>query len=224
MHDIWTEVTSRTVVETDEEGNEIERQQLVLLIHISIKSTDEMADQYAFDDEQRSMLDEMLKDYRSQLNSIVDNSPAREHLSDAELSELSNSLPVDERGAEVVRLALTRLGHPYNGSGAGNSVDCSLLTQWCYSQVGIALPRTAADQGQYCANNVWEVSRAELRPGDFIFFSLKQNGRYMNISHVAVYAGDGMMVDASSGKGKVVYRKVFKNGVVSYARPQEKKG
>jgi len=39
----------------------------------------------------------------------------------------------------------------------------------------------------------------------------------MNITHVAIYAGDGMIVDASSSRGEVVYRKLF-SGHVLYAR------
>lgn len=43
-------------------------------------------------------------------------------------------------------------------------------------------------------------------------------GRFMNITHVAIYAGDGYIVDASSSKGQVVYRKLF-SGHVLYGRP-----
>lgn len=40
----------------------------------------------------------------------------------------------------------------------------------------------------------------------------------MNITHVAIYAGDGYIVDASSSKGQVVYRKLI-SGHVLYGRP-----
>jgi cell wall-associated NlpC family hydrolase len=42
----------------------------------------------------------------------------------------------------------------------------------------------------------------------------------MNITHVGVYAGDGMVVDASSSRGKVVYRNLFDSDKqVLYGRP-----
>jgi cell wall-associated NlpC family hydrolase len=42
----------------------------------------------------------------------------------------------------------------------------------------------------------------------------------MNITHVGVYAGDGKVVDASYGKGKVVYRDLFDSKQqVLYGRP-----
>ena len=50
------------------------------------------------------------------------------------------------------------------------------------------------------------AAKESLQPGDLVFWSHKPNGRYMNITHVGIYAGDGMVVDASYSKGKVVYR------------------
>ena len=91
------------------------------------------------------------------------------------------------------------------------------MTQWCHKQIGVNLPRTAAEQAKYCVDNGLTVSKDELQPGDLIFFSLKENGRYLNVSHVGVYAGNGMMVDASSSRGQVVYREMF-DGQVLYAR------
>lgn len=47
------------------------------------------------------------------------------------------------------------------------------------------------------------VAKSSLVPGDLVFWSYKPNGRYMNITHVGVYAGNGMVVDASSSRGKL---------------------
>ncbi len=53
-----------------------------------------------------------------------------------------------------------------------------------------------------------------------MFWSHKPNDRFMNITHVGIYAGDGKVVDASSSKGQVVYRDLFDSGKqVLYARP-----
>lgn len=138
------------------------------------------------------------------------------------------SLPIYQRGPhikekynDIVKTAMTRLGDPYSQAkaGQGDYTDCSYLTRWCYREVGLELPRTAAAQAEYCVDNGITVSKDELRPGDLVFFSLKENGRFMNISHVGVYAGNGMMVDASSSNGEVVYREMFDDGQVLYGRP-----
>lgn len=123
-------------------------------------------------------------------------------------------------GAEIVRLALSRLGDPYSQpkAGQGDYTDCSYLSRWCYQQIGIYLPRTAAAQAEYCANNGLTISPDDLTPGDLVFFSHEENGRFMNITHVAIYAGNGYIVDASSSRGQVVYREMI-GGDVIYGRP-----
>ena len=43
----------------------------------------------------------------------------------------------------------------------------------------------------------------------------------MNITHVGIYAGYGMVVDSSYSKVKVVFRPLFDNDMqVLYGRPQ----
>ncbi len=115
----------------------------------------------------------------------------------------------------------SRLGDPYSQKRAGSEdyTDCSYLTRWCYRAAGIELPRTAAAQLKELEEQGLNVTKEELKPGDLIFYSFKNNGRYKNISHVGIYAGNGMMIDASSVNGKVVYRGMF-DGAVAYARPQ----
>lgn len=128
----------------------------------------------------------------------------------------------NEKGNQVLSLATSRLGDPYSRTYAGQGAytDCSYLTQWCYKQVGIQLPRTAAEQARYCVDKGLTISKEQLQPGDLVFFSHSNNGRYRNITHVAVYAGDGMIVDASSSNGKVVKRSMI-SGQVLYARPKQ---
>ena len=134
-----------------------------------------------------------------------------------------HDLPESANGNRVVQLALGRRGDPYSQvlRGQGSYVDCSYLTMWCFRQVGISLPGTAAEQGRYMVEHGLTISREDLQPGDLIFWSYKPNGRYMNITHVGIYAGDGKVVDASYTYGKVVYRDMFDvNKQVLYGRPQ----
>lgn len=105
-------------------------------------------------------------------------------------------LPASEVGGKVVELAMSRLGHPYSQTyrGKDNYVDCSYLTLWCYRQVGIILPGTAAEQGRYLVEHNLTIAKEDLQPGDLVFWSYKPNGRFMNITHVGIYAGDGKVV------------------------------
>jgi len=132
-------------------------------------------------------------------------------------------LPVSEVGSQVVELARSRLGDPYSQiyRGKNTYVDCSYLTLWCYRQVGIMLPGTAAEQARHLVEKNRTIAKENLQPGDLVFWSYQPNGRFMNITHVGIYAGEGMVVDASSSQGKVVYRNMFdEDKQVLYGRPQ----
>jgi cell wall-associated NlpC family hydrolase len=86
----------------------------------------------------------------------------------------------------ALRYALTKVGDPYVWAAAGpDAFDCSGLIVWAYAQEGIAMPHYTGDlwnEGQH-------VSESELQPGDLVFF-------YADISHVGIYIGNGLMVDA----------------------------
>lgn len=87
-------------------------------------------------------------------------------------------------GAAAVEAAKSQIGTPYVWGGAApGGFDCSGLTSWAYGQAGLEIPRVAADQtvGR-------QVSYEELQPGDLVLWS----------GHAAMYAGDGMMIEAGS--------------------------
>ncbi len=151
-----------------------------------------------------------------------DNSSLWEDWTPDQLDGFFSDLPVGEAGAEAVRLGLSRLGDPYSQElrGQGNYTDCSYLVQWVYKKLGVNLPGTAAAQGKYCVDNGLTIPKSSLAPGDLVFWSHKPNGRFLNITHVGIYAGDGKVVDASSSRGQVVYRDLFDFGKqVLYGRP-----
>jgi cell wall-associated NlpC family hydrolase len=106
----------------------------------------------------------------------------------------------DGRGAAIVALARAELGMPYVWGGASpqTSFDCSGLVQWVYAQVGISLPRTA--QEQYDATV--RVSPDQLQPGDTVYFANTYPSS-VPITHVGIYIGNGLMIDAPA-EGEVV--------------------
>ncbi len=129
-------------------------------------------------------------------------------------------------GSQAVKNALARLGKPYSQAkrDSGDYYDCSSLTFYSYKEAGINLSyhgsNTAASQGKLLSDSGCEVAYEDIQPGDLIFYSFTRNGRYQNISHVAVYAGNGYLVDASSSKGCVVFRPVYSVGkIVLCGRP-----
>lgn len=139
---------------------------------------------------------------------------------------INPDLPPGETGNAAVDLALTKLGTPYSQElrNQESYFDCSSFTYWVYSQLGIRLQydgaNTAAAQGRYVVENNLAVSYDSLAPGDLVFYSYEVNNRYMNISHVAIYAGNGYVVDASFSKKQVVYRPIFDtNRIVLCGRP-----
>jgi cell wall-associated NlpC family hydrolase len=89
-------------------------------------------------------------------------------------------------GGQALQAALSRRGDPYVWAAAGpGEFDCSGLVMWAFAQEGIALPHYTGAQW----NSGMHVARADLEPGDLVFFGT-------DISHVGIYVGDGLMVDA----------------------------
>ena len=120
-----------------------------------------------------------------------DNSELWEDWTPDQMDDFFSDLPVGEAGSEAVGLGLSRLGDPYSQElrGQGSYTDCSYLVQWVYKKLGVNLPGTAAAQGKYCVDNGLTIPKSSLAPGDLVFWSHKPNGRFMNITHVGIYAG-----------------------------------
>jgi cell wall-associated NlpC family hydrolase len=89
--------------------------------------------------------------------------------------------------------ALSRVGHLYVWGGNGPEVfDCSGLVQWSMRQAGIIMPRVAVNQAQAGPR----VPLADLEPGDLLFYHTDPTAPTY-ISHVAIYLGHGLMLQAS---------------------------
>lgn len=108
----------------------------------------------------------------------------------------------DSVAGEIIEYAKSFLGikYTYGGTTPESGFDCSGFTQYTFEKFGINLNRVAADQ----ANQGVEVSKEELLPGDLVFSDT--DGGNNNITHVGIYIGDGLFINAASGSttGKVV--------------------
>lgn len=98
-------------------------------------------------------------------------------------------------GDTIVRQGTTYLGVPYVWGGTDPNVglDCSGFVQRVHRDLGIELPRVSRDQAR---GGQPVGSLAEARPGDVLAFG-------QPVNHVAIYAGDGMMIHAPR-RGDVV--------------------
>jgi peptidoglycan DL-endopeptidase CwlO len=92
----------------------------------------------------------------------------------------------------ALRAAESRKGLPYVWGAAGPaSFDCSGLVQWSFAQAGVSMPRVAADQ----ARTGPAVPVSQLEPGDLLFYHTDPTDPGY-ISHVAIYLGNGWMIQA----------------------------
>ncbi|HVU75104.1 MAG TPA: C40 family peptidase [Mycobacteriales bacterium] len=92
----------------------------------------------------------------------------------------------------VLVAAIAELGKPYVWGATGpDSFDCSGLVGWVYAQAGVAMPRVAAQQFLAGAH----VPLSDARPGDLLFYRTDPTDPTY-ISHVAIYMGDGKLIQA----------------------------
>ncbi|CAL9575943.1 hypothetical protein SUDANB121_04962 [Nocardiopsis dassonvillei] len=121
--------------------------------------------------------------------------------------------PASGNARVALDFAYAQIGKPYVWGGTGpNGYDCSGLTQAAWAQAGVSLPRTTYDQ----VNAGQRVSWENKQPGDLLFFYGSSP------SHVGLYAGDGIMVHAStSGKpiGTVALSDYYRANFVAAVRP-----
>ncbi|MBN1172250.1 MAG: transglycosylase SLT domain-containing protein [Micromonosporaceae bacterium] len=105
-------------------------------------------------------------------------------------------------GSTVVATARKYLGIPYvyGGTNPATGLDCSGLTQRVYKDLGINLPRTAAQQSKV-GQPVASLSQA--KPGDLVCFGSPVN-------HIGIYIGDGKMIVAPHTGDVVKVQKVYK--------------
>jgi uncharacterized protein YgiM (DUF1202 family) len=107
-------------------------------------------------------------------------------------------------GQQIAEYAYQFIGnrYVYGGTSPSTGFDCSGIIYYTYRQFGINISRSASQQWK---NNGYQISKDELRPGDLVFFS-SNGGR--SITHVGLYYGNGMFVNASTSRTGVIFSSV----------------
>lgn len=101
-------------------------------------------------------------------------------------------------GSALVAQASKYIGTKYVYGGTSPSgFDCSGLVQYSLRKLGVSISRSSSSQYGYGTS----VSKANLQPGDLVFFS-----RGSGISHVAIYAGNGQVIHAPRAGKRVCYQ------------------
>ena len=97
----------------------------------------------------------------------------------------------------LLKVAKSKLGAPYvYGAKGPNAFDCSGYVYWCLNQVGIKQSYTTSYGWRTIGKYQKITSFSSIKAGDIVVVK----------GHVGIAAGNGMVYDASSGSGKIVYR------------------
>lgn len=218
-------ISDRTETETDEEGETITVK--IKEVNVRLRTYLEMISRYGFDEDEQEILAELMKpENLALLGYAGSGSSPGETISREQYQAIVDSIS-DANGRAVVEFVLSRVGYPYSQEyrDSGEYYDCSSLAYYAWLSAGVNLmyegANTAAAEGKFCYDHNYLVTYDEMLPGDLIFFSYSHNGRFMDITHVAVYVGGGKVVEAANTSLGVVYRKIpGRNNIVMIGRPR----
>lgn len=134
-------------------------------------------------------------------------SPAGSSVTDQTMNAVSPAnVPGNGMRAKIVNYAMQFLGVPYVWGGESpNGFDCSGLVQYVFRHFGVDLPRVSYQQ----ASRGTIVPLSQLQPGDLVAWD--ENPNQPGADHIAIYAGNGYVVEAPHTGANVRYRKLSKN-------------
>ncbi|WP_326738736.1 C40 family peptidase [Streptomyces sp. NBC_01022] len=122
---------------------------------------------------------------------------------------LSSFRPATAEGGEAVRYAIEQVGKPYVWGAEGpDSFDCSGLTSQAWASAGRTIPRTSQEQWR----QLRKVELNALRPGDLVIY-------FPKATHVALYIGNGLVVQAPRPGSRVKVSPVASNPLLGAVRP-----
>ena len=120
----------------------------------------------------------------------------------------------------VIRRGASQIGTPYSWGGgkptgpstgvdSGANIvgyDCSGFTQFAFAGVGVLIPKYSGDQ----YNTGRKIPQSQAKRGDLLFWGPGGS------QHVAIYLGNGQMLEASGSAGKVTVSPLRKGGLQPY--------
>ncbi|MEU0384960.1 C40 family peptidase [Streptomyces chartreusis] len=122
---------------------------------------------------------------------------------------LSSVRKPSAEGDRAVRYAVRQLGKPYAWGAEGPATyDCSGLTSQAWAEAGAPIPRTSQEQWK----RLKRIPLPQLRPGDLVVY-------FPEATHVALYLGDGMVVQAPRPGAKVKVSPIAANPLLGAVRP-----
>jgi cell wall-associated NlpC family hydrolase len=176
------------------------------------KATKNRADQVAATEAQlkqaKATIEQKLADAKALLGSL------QEKQRQALLSRGTARVSVSDIGATgsaaaAISFAMAQVGKAYVYGAAGmNAYDCSGLTMRAWGAAGVSLPHSSA--AQY--NSGRHISASQLQPGDLVFY-------YHPISHVGMYIGNGLIVNAENPSVGVKVTGLYSMPYVGAVRP-----
>ncbi|QIG42528.1 hypothetical protein G5V58_06845 [Nocardioides anomalus] len=151
---------------------------------------DELAAEKKTIDEKYSEAKDLLDDLKAE---------ERERLLSRGSVELPSGISATGAAKTAISYAMAQVGKAYVYGAAGPSAfDCSGLMMMAWAQAGISLPHSSS--AQYGVGR--HVASGDLQPGDLVFY-------YSPISHVAMYIGNGLIVEAANPSAGVRVSPVF---------------
>jgi cell wall-associated NlpC family hydrolase len=156
---------------------------------------------------EKATIDKKLAEAKSLLSDLKEQE--REEILSRGDVRVPSDVPASGRAAAAVNYAMAQVGKAYVYGAAGPSAfDCSGLTMMAWAQAGVALPHSSS--AQYSSGP--HIAASDLRPGDLVFY-------YSPISHVGMYIGNGMIVNALNPGAGVRVSALYSMPYVGAVRP-----
>ena len=207
----------------------------VLYVNVSLKTYYQMETEYSMNENEIELLNSLMSSdamlalgYNNGNSGTVNGGNKKSSLSQEEINEILNGV-TDINANAVCSFVLSKVGYPYSQPlrNSGTHFDCSSLAYYAWKSAGISVmcdgSNTAAAEAKWCNDNGCVVKETDLKPGDLIFYSYSNNGRYKNISHVGIYVGNGKMVEAVDEATGVVLQDYHNGSLVMIGRPNKNK-
>jgi peptidoglycan DL-endopeptidase CwlO len=156
---------------------------------------------------QQAVVDKKLAEAKAVLNDLKDKE--REAILSRGGLRVPSDVPTSGRAGAAIAYAMAQVGKAYVYGAAGpNAFDCSGLTMMAWARAGVALPHSSS--AQYSSGP--HIAESDLQPGDLVFY-------YSPISHVGMYIGNGLIVNAENPSAGVKVTGLHSMPYVGAVRP-----